>query len=140
MVSEELARGYEAGVFSAGVADYRPAAAAEGKIPSGQEKLTLTLVPTAKIIEEVRKAHPGLYMITFKYQEGLAHEELMTIARARLDRFPCVVANRGEEQRGKQQRAWMVTRDADPAPVDGKRAIAEAIADHLEKALGKAAG
>src|SRR5580698_1728 len=33
MVHEELGRGYEAGVFSAGVADYRPAAAAEGKIP-----------------------------------------------------------------------------------------------------------
>src|SRR6185312_7530670 len=105
-------------------------------IPSGQASLHLHLVPTAKIVDEVRQAHPGLYMITFKYQEGLAHEALMAIARARLDRFPCVVANRGEEQTARQQRAWMVTRGAEPAPVDGKRAIAEAIADHLEEALG----
>ncbi len=140
MVTEELGRGYEAGVFSAGVADYRPAAAAEGKIPSGQEKLQLTLVPTAKIIEEVRQAHPDLYMVTFKYQEGLAHEALMAIAKSRLDRFPCVVANRGEEQQARQQRAWMVTRGADPVPVDGKRAIAAAIGDHLEKALGERRG
>ena len=135
IVHEELGRGYEAGVFSAGVADYRPDSAAAGKIPSGQEKLTLTLVPTAKVIEEVRQAHPDLYMVTFKYQEGLSHEELMRVARSRLARFPCVVANRGEEKAAGQQRAWMVTRDDDPRPVDGKRAIAEAIADHLEAAL-----
>jgi phosphopantothenoylcysteine decarboxylase/phosphopantothenate--cysteine ligase len=140
MVTEELGRGYEAGVFSAGVADYRPAAATEGKIPSGQEKLQLTLVPTVKIVEEARLAHPDLYMVTFKYQEGLPHEELMTIARARLDRFPCVVANRGEEQQARQQRAWMLTRDADPVPLDGKRSIAEAVGDHLERALGAARG
>ena len=48
--------GYEAGVFSAGVADYRPAEAAPGKIPSGQEQLTLTLVPTVKVIEEARNS------------------------------------------------------------------------------------
>jgi phosphopantothenoylcysteine decarboxylase/phosphopantothenate--cysteine ligase len=135
MVAEELGHGYEAGVFSAAVADYRPAAAAPGKIPSGKAELTLTLVPTAKIIEEVRQKHPDLYMVTFKYQEGLAHEELMNIARARLDRFPCVVANRGEEQGEKQQRAWMLTRGADPRPIDGKRGIAAALADHLEGAL-----
>jgi phosphopantothenoylcysteine decarboxylase/phosphopantothenate--cysteine ligase len=135
MVHEELNRGYAAGVFSAAVADYRPAAAVEGKIPSGQKEIHLTLVPTAKVIEEVRTAHPDLYMVTFKYQEVLSHEELMGIARARLDRYPCVVANRGEEQGAKAQRAWMVTREGDPRPLDGKRAIAEAIADHLEAAL-----
>jgi phosphopantothenoylcysteine decarboxylase/phosphopantothenate--cysteine ligase len=138
LVTEELGRGYEAGVFSAGVADYRPAQAAEGKIPSGKQELLLTLVPTVKIIEEVRKTHPGLHMVTFKYQEGLSHEALLDIARARLDRFPCIVANRGEEQQGNRQRAWMLTRGADPKPMDGKRAIAGAIADYLEKALGAA--
>ncbi len=93
-------------------------------------------MPTPKVIEEVRQAHPDLYMITFKYQEGLSHEELIEIARGRLDRFPCVVANRGEEQQAGQRRAWMVTRDAEPAPLESKRAIAEAIGDHLERALG----
>jgi phosphopantothenoylcysteine decarboxylase / phosphopantothenate---cysteine ligase len=137
IVGEELGRGYEAGVFSAGVADYRPALAAEGKIPSGQATLSLTLVPTVKVIEEVRQAHPDLYMVTFKYQEGLSHEALIEIARGRLDRFPCVIANRGEEQTARQQRAWMVTRGAEPRALDGKRAIAEAVADHLETALGR---
>ena len=128
-------RGCAAGVFSAGVADYRPEHAAEGKIPSGRPALNLTLVPTAKVIDEVRAAHPELYMITFKYQEGIAHDELLAIARLRLDRFDCVVANRGEEQSETTQRAWLLTRGAEPRPVDGKQAIAAAIADQLEQAL-----
>jgi phosphopantothenoylcysteine decarboxylase/phosphopantothenate--cysteine ligase len=139
LVADELAKGYEAGVFSAGVADYRPEAAVAGKIPSGQDRVTLTLVPTVKVIEEVRNTHPSLHMVTFKYQERVTHEELMAIARARLDRYPCVIANRGEEQGAREQRAWMLTRGADPRPLHGKRAIAEAIADHLELALGRGA-
>jgi phosphopantothenoylcysteine decarboxylase/phosphopantothenate--cysteine ligase len=135
MVRDELSRGYEAGVFSAGVADYRPDAEVQGKIPSGKSALTLTLVPTAKIIEEARLAHPDLYMVTFKYQEGLSHEALLDIARDRLERYPCVVANRGEDQGAQAQRAFMLTRGAEPVVLDGKRAIAGAIADHLEAAL-----
>ncbi len=104
-------------------------------------------MPTVKVVEEVRQRHPELYMVTFKSLEGVSHDELIRIARARLDRFPCVVANRGEEQTPgvwgaeppsstAQRRAWIVTRDGDPRPVDGKRALAEALADHLESALG----
>ena len=85
----------------------RPAA---GKIPSGKSELELTLVPTAKIIEEVRQAHPGLYMVTFKYQEGLAHEELMDIARARLESLPL----RGGEPRRGAGREAAARVDADP--------------------------
>jgi phosphopantothenoylcysteine decarboxylase/phosphopantothenate--cysteine ligase len=131
----EEAPGCVAGVFSAGVADYRPDQAVHGKIPSGRASLTLNLVPTAKVIDEVRAAHPGLYMVTFKYQEGLTLEELLGIAGARLDRFDAVVANRGEEQTATTQRAWLLTRDGEPRPFDGKRAIAAAIADLLERAL-----
>ena len=139
IVAEEV-RGRAAGVFSAGVADYRPEHAVEGKIASGKTSLDLTLVPTAKVIDEVRAAHPGLYMITFKYQEGITHEELLAVARLRLDRFDCVIANRGEEQSTTGQRAWLLTRGAAPRPFDGKRAIATAIADQLERALPAAPG
>lgn len=136
LVAEELKHGHEAGVFSAAVADYRPAQVVDGKIPSGKQELTLHLVPTAKIIDEVREAHPTLYMVTFTYQEGIAREALFDIARARLARFPCVIASRSEEQQADRQRAWMLTRGAEPVSLEGKRAIARAIADHLETVLG----
>ena len=121
-------------MFAAGVADYRPKQVVSGTIASGQDELTLTLYPTAKVIEEVRAAHPALYMVAFKYQEGSSQEQLLATARGRLDRFPSVVANRGEEQEGKHT-AWMVTRDAEPQQLLGKQSIAAGIADHLEKAL-----
>lgn len=136
LVLEAIDQGVEAGLFSAGVADYRPANRTEGKIPSGQASLTLNLVPTEKIIELARQKQPGLYIVSFKYQEQVTVEQLLKIARDRLDQYPVVVANRGEETQGHQQRAWIVTKD-NAIEVDGKAAIASAICDHLELALDR---
>jgi phosphopantothenoylcysteine decarboxylase/phosphopantothenate--cysteine ligase len=121
----------EIGIFSAGVADYRPKQAAAGKIPSGQAELQLTLEPTEKVIDLAAAAAPGMYVVSFKYQEGISHEALLDIARNRLDRYPVVVANRGEESAGRAQTAYIVTA-ASTTRVEGKSAIAAAIADQLE--------
>jgi len=133
---DAVAEGFDAGVFSAGVADYRPQQVVSGKIPSGKNELLLKLQPTEKIIDLVRIADPSLYMITFKYQESVTVEELLTTARARLDRFPVVVANRGEDTQGQAQTAWIVTHAGEQC-VEGKPAIALALVDHLETACEK---
>ncbi len=122
---------FDAGIFSAAVADYRPERVLPGKTPSGQT-LTLTLEPTEKIIDEVREAHPDLHMITFKYQEDVSHDELMTIATERLTRFDAVIANRGEEMgAGDEHTAWLVARDRQPHRIEGKPAIARELASYL---------
>lgn len=133
-VHETLAGGkHAAAIFSAGVADYRPAEVRSGKTPSGGALGSLDMVPLPKVIDEVRDAHPGLYMVTFKYQEGVSHDELMAIARERLTRFPAVVANRGEERGPEgEQVAYLVTAGTEPRRLVGKPAIARALADHLE--------
>jgi phosphopantothenoylcysteine decarboxylase/phosphopantothenate--cysteine ligase len=133
-VLAQVQRGYAAGVFSAGVADYRPRAAVIGKIPSGQAALPLELVPTEKIIDRVRAEDPRLFLVSFKYLEGVSHEQLLAEARRRLDRYPVVVANRGEETEGTAQVAYVVTRDGEQR-VEGKAAIATALADLLEHTL-----
>ena len=136
----------EAGVFSAAVADYEPSsingvAVGGGKLPSGQASFEVSFTPTAKVIDRVRALNPALEMVTFKYQEQLTHEALMTIARERAARFGAVVANRGEE-RGPagEQVAWLLTQEAllsdEPAlKLTGKPAIARAIRAHLEARL-----
>ena len=134
LVLESMDQGVEAGIFSAGVADYRPANLTDGKIPSGMANLSLQLVPTEKILELARQKRSDLYIVSFKYQEQVTVEQLLQIARDRLDRYPVVVANRGEETQGNEQRAWIVTKDT-TAEVNGKPAIAAAICDHLEMAL-----
>lgn len=140
-VGEELAAApTAAGIFTAAVADYRPKEVLPGKTPSGGALERLELVPTVKVIEEVRRDHPDLYMVTFKYQEGMDHGELMEIGRRRLERLAgrgAVVANRGEETGPNgEQVAWLVTADGEPRRMEGKATIAAALADHLEGALG----
>ncbi len=131
IVLECARKGVWAGVFSAGVADYRPAAPAPGKIPSGQAKLVLELVPTEKVIDLACAAAPRMHCVAFKYLECVTRDELVRVAAKRLDRASLVVATRGEDTRGQEQTAMLVTR-AGVVEVTGKAAIARAIADHLE--------
>lgn len=123
-----------AGIFSSAVADYEPEVAAEGKIESGRTRLTLDLIPTTKVIRDVRDASPTLKMITFKYQEQVSHEELMNIASSRLDMYDGVFANRGEERGpNNEQVGWLCSRGCDPKRLIGKPQIAQGIADFLER-------
>jgi phosphopantothenoylcysteine decarboxylase / phosphopantothenate---cysteine ligase len=127
------------GVFAAAVADYRPVEVTPGKIPSGAEELVLKLVPTPKIIEEVRTAHPHLHMVTFKYQERISHEDLMLVAKKHLERYEAIVANRGEETGPEgEQIAWLLSQSGESQRVMGKQEIATAISTHLERAIVRA--
>ena len=122
------------GVFSAAVADYRPREVRSGKTPSGGGWTTIELVPTPKVIREVRERFPELHMVTFKYEEGVSHERLLAIARERLgEGYQAVVANRGEEIGVEEdQVAYLVTGPGEPLRMAGKDGIARALADHLE--------
>ncbi len=123
--------GVDAAVFSAAVADYRPREVVAGKMASGQREWRLDLEPTEKVIEAVAAAAPGMPIVSFKYLEGVSHEELMAEARRRLTRYALVVANRGEEITEALQVAWIVSA-AGERRVEGKAAIAAAVADGLE--------
>jgi phosphopantothenoylcysteine decarboxylase/phosphopantothenate--cysteine ligase len=126
-----VSTGMDAGVFSAGVADYRPSRPLSGKIPSGQPLVRLDLEPTAKVIAAVQAVDAGLPIVSFKYLEGCSESELLAVARSRLEGSTLVVANRGEEVRGQEQIAWLVSHGGEKR-VEGKPAIAAAIVDHLE--------
>lgn len=133
-VMTELEQSYRFAIFSAAVADYRPDRVFPGKIPSGKALTKIDLVPTLKVIDEVRKKFPDLATIAFKYQENVSHQELIEIARNRLQQgHRLVVANRGEEHRARgAQVAYLVTQESPPQKAVGKQEIAKAIADYLE--------
>jgi phosphopantothenoylcysteine decarboxylase/phosphopantothenate--cysteine ligase len=132
-VMQELSKDYRYGIFSAAVADYQPAQVFPGKIPSG-ELSKIDLIPTQKVISEVKARFPHLKMITFKYQENISHQELIEIAENRLHQgYQMVVANRGEEHQATgAQVVYFVTKDKAPQKVVGKVEIAKAIANYLE--------
>ncbi|MEN8220258.1 MAG: phosphopantothenoylcysteine decarboxylase [Pseudomonadota bacterium] len=125
---------YAFGIFSAGVADYKPEKTLAGKMPSGKQHFSLNLVPTVKVIDDVKKQFPSLFMLTFKYQENISHKELMEIAYSRLNSgYPAIVANRGEELGPNgEQIAHLVTGIGETRKFLGKKEIAIGIADYLE--------
>lgn len=127
----------DAGIFSAAVADYKPDTIYSGKLPSGKKEYTLTLVPTEKVIHKVRTEFPGLYMVTFKYEEDIDHKQLMNIAQTRIDSgYNMVLANRGNEMGPNgEQIAWIVEPHASPFSVTGKQEIAHALLNRLEENL-----
>jgi phosphopantothenoylcysteine decarboxylase/phosphopantothenate--cysteine ligase len=135
-------KAYQAGIFSAAVADYRPAHFRPGKTPSGGALQSIELVPTRKVIADVQQIFPDLRLISFKYQEGVSHEELMAIADERLARgHAAVVANRGEERGPNgEQVAYLVVAGEEPQRAVGKPQIAVAITDFLERLLARPVG
>ena len=137
VIQELTQNNYCCAIFSAAVADYQLAQVFPGKIPSGGALQSIDLIPTAKVIAEVRAKFPKLYMVTFKYQEDIDHEQLMAIANQRLQQgYQMVVANRGEEKGDKgEQVAYLVTQEKSPIKAIGKGQIANAIADFLEHNL-----
>jgi phosphopantothenoylcysteine decarboxylase/phosphopantothenate--cysteine ligase len=134
LVLAEVATGADAAVLSAAVADYRPRQVHPGKMESGKETVHLDLEPTEKVIDAVKAAAPGMLIVSFKYMEGVNHAQLIAEAVRRLNRYAVVVANRGEEISEALQVAWIVTKGGQRR-VEGKAAIAAAIADGLEGLL-----
>lgn len=134
VMTELQQKDYAIGIFSAGVADYRPPETISGKMPSGKP-FSLNLIPTVKIIETVKEQYPNLFMLTFKYQENISHEELMKIAYRRLQSgYPAIVANRGEEVGPhNEQIAHLVTDIGESKKFIGKPQIAIGIANYLEE-------
>ena len=128
---------YIAGIYSAAVADYQPCEVAPGKIPSDGTLKNLQLIPTEKIIGLVLEKFPNIPIISFKYQENVSHEELISIARARLEKgHLAVIANRGEEKGPSgEQVAYVVSAEREPAKFVSKGQIASGIADFLEQAI-----
>jgi phosphopantothenoylcysteine decarboxylase/phosphopantothenate--cysteine ligase len=147
MVREELGRGPSAAVLSTSVVEdrtgqrpglradeppYAPGPGPSGPVPGVSERSGL-----AEAVEQARFAHPEMHVIALEHREALP-EELLTLARSRLDRYPCVVASGERAQGARAPGAWMVARGAEPRPLDGDGAVAAALAAYLEKALAAA--
>ncbi|MSR18149.1 MAG: phosphopantothenoylcysteine decarboxylase [Phycisphaerales bacterium] len=130
--------GFAAAVLSAGVADFAPSVRASGKVAT-DSGWQVDLVPTAKVIDEVRGAFPQLCLVGFKYTVGVPLSDTLRIARARMLGWDAVVANRGEDMSPNTHSAWLIDGSAcssgtstEPTPLQGRAAIAAGIADFLE--------
>jgi phosphopantothenoylcysteine decarboxylase / phosphopantothenate---cysteine ligase len=105
----ELMRGrYDAVIHSAAVSDYKPRRPANQKISSGLKSLKITLIPTVKLVDSLKKLSRRSFTVAFKLEPGLSRKLLINEARKLLKRasLDAVVAN-SIDYRG--YRAMLVT-------------------------------
>jgi phosphopantothenoylcysteine decarboxylase/phosphopantothenate--cysteine ligase len=90
LVKELRSKRYDAVVHSAAVSDYAPAAAFTNKVKSDRKIWNLSLVPTPKIIDLVKKIDRSVFLVGFKFEPAATKDALIKktrdlMARAGLD-------------------------------------------------------
>ena len=135
--ANENGKGYDALISSAAISDFT-AKPLDTKIPSGGE-LHLLLVPTPKLIEEVRKQFPELVIVGFKAETNVSDGELIERAREKQQAYnlAMVVANDlGTGGMGTEDNDVFILSagTADIKHVKGmKQVIADAIVEEMAK-------
>jgi phosphopantothenoylcysteine decarboxylase/phosphopantothenate--cysteine ligase len=78
----ELRQGKHDLVFAAGApSDYKPRSVSSRKLKTRKEKsITLELQATPKVIAEARKAGPKAFIVAFKTEHNVSHDELISEA------------------------------------------------------------
>jgi phosphopantothenoylcysteine decarboxylase / phosphopantothenate---cysteine ligase len=136
---KEKEEGYDVLISSAAISDFT-ADSSETKISSGED-FYLHLVPTGKLIDEVKREFPELVIVGFKAETNVSEEELIRKAREKMDdhNIEMVVANDvGNGGIGTEENEVYIIRegaeDAGVKHVKGvKSLIAEEIMDELAK-------
>ncbi|SHG98145.1 bifunctional phosphopantothenoylcysteine decarboxylase/phosphopantothenate--cysteine ligase CoaBC [Halobaculum gomorrense] len=123
-------------ISAAAISDYT-VEAAEGKIRSGAESLTLDLTPTRKLLDTVRGEYPDLPLVGFKAESGGDDEALAGKARETLARadLAFVVANDAAVMGEAETRALIVRADEAREVAGEKLDLGLRIADELASEL-----
>ena len=132
----EAADGADALVSAAAISDYTMDAVAE-KIRSGNDDLSLELIPTSKLLDSVRAAHPGLTMVGFKVETSGDDDAMVEAAREVRERVDLafMVANDASVMGAEETRA-LVVREDDVGEFQGtKPGLGLRVADELAEEL-----
>jgi phosphopantothenoylcysteine decarboxylase/phosphopantothenate--cysteine ligase len=77
MKREISSREYDVVIQAAAIADYMPVKYYNGKIKSKKENLSVKLKPTIKIIDQIRKWDPKVFLVKFKVECNISKKELI---------------------------------------------------------------
>ena len=139
LIKKELkGRAYKVVIHSAAVSDYKPLKVYKGKISSSQDRLLIELKPTPKIIKEIRRIRPDIYLIQFKLEVGETKNKLIDKAYKSLleNNSDLVVANDLKDIRGSGYRAYLIDREKNVEVIRGRRDLAQKLFRVVKK-LGR---
>ncbi len=122
---------------SAAVADFLVQNTKKGKIPS-DIAIRLSLIPSPKIIQEVKQWNPNIKLIAFKAEYGLQERELLKKAHIKMEssQADCMVANDvGKAHQGFESDTnevfVLLKNKTVKIPFDTKHAVASSLIDLL---------
>jgi len=95
LLNEELKNDYDIVIHAAAVSDYQPTHTYGSKISSEFSRLTLNLTPAPKLIDNMKKINPKIFLVGFKLESSIEKEHMMVKAQNLMKRADCdlVIAN-----------------------------------------------
>jgi len=141
-VVSELSKKYDIVVMAAAVADFMPAKRSEKKIDTRAGKVELPLVPTRKIIDEVKKKSKDTFLVAFKADHNVSESALVDKAYKMLQECNAdlVVANdlgrKGSGAGSDKNEVFIIDRKKSIVhlPLDSKAAIARKLLELVKSA------
>lgn len=126
--------GFEEVLASSDLAEFLEKSNAESKISSDDDYQVLFLKKNPKIISKVKEWNPNIRLIGFKLLVGVSKEELLTTARASLEKNQAelIVANDLTEISSGQHHAYLLGADT-ITEAFSKEEIAEQLLSHIQK-------
>ncbi|MCK5260425.1 MAG: hypothetical protein KAJ70_05125 [Candidatus Omnitrophica bacterium] len=104
LMRAELKKKYDICIHAAAVSDYRVKTPKRTKLGSKLKKLKLDLVPTPKLVNQIKKLNPRIFLVAFKLETRTTKASALKTSRALFEkgRSDLVVANsaRGQKYSG----------------------------------------
>jgi len=139
---DELRKGKcDAFIMAAAPADFGPEQQAKAKIRTRDGALSLRLMPSPKIIDEVRKGWPKVYLVAFKAETAPVKDDLIEAAKRFREESGAdmVVANdvSGGKVFGADTNSVLMIRDGGSRSISerSKNEIARAVLDEVSRSL-----
>jgi len=101
------------------------------------EYMRQTITTNPKVISKIKEWFPETYLVGFKFEVGLEHEQLIEIAREsmRKNKADIVIANdKAEMEKSKQHIGYLVTEDNE-IRCENKDDIGHRLVEHLTNVL-----
>lgn len=112
LIKSELKKKYDICIHAAAVSDYKVKNPRPTKLSSSLKKLKLELVPAAKIIQQIKRINPDIFLVGFKLESTLTQSAAREKARGLIKSADCdlVVAN---SVRGQKYLGFIINKDSE---------------------------
>lgn len=132
----KIIKDFDVFVSAAAVSDFSPSVVEKSKISSSQE-LELKLKPTKKILNQIKKQNPDVFLVGFKAEYRVTEEELIESSQKQIDNSGAdlVVANdvavEGAGFGSDKNQVILVDEEVEKIPFSTKKEIAGLLWDRI---------